>query len=160
MLSATPGKTGEIDLSSALRRKDIDEYIRVTGKRLSEPVFSTKWRSCADYLRYFANDGRAPVGLDRQIDSPRLYQLEKLPKALPWETVKEILKAIDKKSAIGTQGLRHAPHGRDVRLTGQRGGSDHVWTTFVGAKAVCESINARRRRHWSCLSPTKSRTPL
>lgn len=89
-----------IDLA-ALRLPDIDEYIRLTGKRLTRASLQHEVAVVRGLLRYFANDGRAPMGLDRQIDSPRLYQLEKLPKALPWDTVKEILKAIDRRSAIG-----------------------------------------------------------
>lgn len=85
----------------SVRSKDIDEYIILTGKRLSRASLQCEVAVVRGLLRYFASDGRAPAGLDRQIDSPRLYQLEKLPKALPWETVKEILKAIDTKSAMG-----------------------------------------------------------
>ena len=46
-------------------------------------------------------DGRVPHGLDRQIDTPRLYRLEQLPRALPWDTVKALLRSIDTTSAIG-----------------------------------------------------------
>lgn len=86
---------------SSVRSKDIDEYFSLTGKRLSRASLQHEVAVVRGLLRYCANEGRAPAGLDRQIDSPRLYQLEKLPKALPWQTVKEILKSIDTKSAMG-----------------------------------------------------------
>ena len=44
---------------------------------------------------------RVPAGLDRQIDTPRLYRLEQLPRALPWETVRKLLQSIDRTSPMG-----------------------------------------------------------
>lgn len=85
----------------SLRSKDIDEYVSLAGKRLSRASLQHEVAVVRGLLRYCANDGKAPAGLDRQIDSPRLYQLEKLPRALAWETVKEILSSIDTKSAMG-----------------------------------------------------------
>ena len=38
---------------------------------------------------------------DRQIDTPRLYRLEQLPRALPWEMVRTLLQSIDTASAMG-----------------------------------------------------------
>jgi integrase/recombinase XerD len=52
-------------------------------------------------LRYLATDGRVRTGLDRLIDTPRLYKLEQLPRSLPWDTVTALLKSIDRKSAMG-----------------------------------------------------------
>jgi integrase/recombinase XerD len=52
-------------------------------------------------LRFLALDGRVPPGLDKQIDTPRLYRLEQLPRALPWLTVIELLKSLDVTSDIG-----------------------------------------------------------
>ena len=46
-------------------------------------------------LRFLATDGRVRTGLDRQIDTPRLYRLEQLPRSLPWDTVTALLKSID-----------------------------------------------------------------
>ena len=53
------------------------------------------------FLRFLATDGRAPTGMDRQIDTPRLYRLEQLPRALPWETVCTLLQSLDTASPIG-----------------------------------------------------------
>jgi len=62
-------------------------------------------------------NGRTPAGLDSQIDTPRLYRLEQLPRALPWETVRTLLQSVDTTSPmclrdyamfllIATHGLR------------------------------------------------------
>jgi integrase/recombinase XerD len=47
------------------------------------------------FLRFLASSGETAIGLDRQIDTPRVYREEQLPKALPWETVQAFLQAID-----------------------------------------------------------------
>lgn len=52
-------------------------------------------------LRFLATDGRAPAALDRQIDTPRLYRLEQLPRALSWDTVTTLPRSIDTRSAMG-----------------------------------------------------------
>jgi integrase/recombinase XerD len=52
-------------------------------------------------LRFLSTDSRVRTGLDRQIDTPRLYRLEQLPRALRWDTVTRLLKGIDQKSAMG-----------------------------------------------------------
>ncbi len=39
--------------------------------------------------------------LDTQIDTPRLYRMEKLPRALPWGTVSAFLNSIDQENPIG-----------------------------------------------------------
>jgi site-specific recombinase XerD len=53
------------------------------------------------FLRFLATKGQCPSGLDATIDTPRLYRLEQLPRALPWETVQALLQSIDRHTAIG-----------------------------------------------------------
>ncbi|MEA3291019.1 MAG: site-specific integrase [Pseudomonadota bacterium] len=40
-------------------------------------------------------------GLDAQLDTPRVYRRERLPRALPWETVQALLRSIDRKTPLG-----------------------------------------------------------
>jgi integrase/recombinase XerD len=47
------------------------------------------------YVRFVASSGETAIGLDRQIDRPRVYREEQFAKALPWETVQAFLQAID-----------------------------------------------------------------
>ena len=42
-----------------------------------------------------------PVGLDMRIDTARVYRGEKLPRALPWETVRAFLRSIDRSTSMG-----------------------------------------------------------
>jgi len=43
----------------------------------------------------------APSGLDTQIDTPRLYREERLPRALPWETVRALLCSVNRSTPVG-----------------------------------------------------------
>src|SRR5207244_1409079 len=53
------------------------------------------------FLRYLPSQKRIPSGLDSQIDTPRLYRLEHLPRSLPWETVRAFLQSIDRTTDMG-----------------------------------------------------------
>ena len=79
----------------------METYIKQTGKRLSRASLQHDIAALRGFLRFLATDGRAPTGLDRQIDTPRLHRLEQLPRALPWNTVTALLRSIDTSSAMG-----------------------------------------------------------
>ena len=80
---------------------DIEAYITQAGKRLCRASLQHEVAAVGGLLRFLATDGRVRTGLDRQIDTPRLYRLEQLPRALPWDTVTTLLKGIDKTSGMG-----------------------------------------------------------
>jgi len=79
----------------------IESYITQAGKRLSRPSLQHDIGALRGFLRFLAIEDRVPSGLASQIDAPRLYQFEKLPRALPWETVRTLLRSIDRTSAMG-----------------------------------------------------------
>jgi site-specific recombinase XerD len=85
----------------SIQPSDLETYILQAGKRLSRASLQQEIAPLRGFLRFLAMDGRVPHGLDRQIDTPRLYRLEQLPRALPWDTVKALLRSIDTTSAIG-----------------------------------------------------------
>ena len=80
---------------------NIESYIAQAGKRLSRGSLQHDIAALRGLLRFLSINGRAPAGLDRQIDTPRLYRLEQLPRALPWETVRTLLQSVDRTSAMG-----------------------------------------------------------
>jgi integrase/recombinase XerD len=86
---------------AAICRTDVEAYVSRTGKRLSRASLQHDIAAVRGLLRFLAIDGRVPAGLDRQIDTPRLYRLEQLPRALPWDRVNTLLQSIDTTSAIG-----------------------------------------------------------
>ena len=81
----------------------LESYITQTGKRLSRASLQHDIGALRGFLRFLALDGRVPAGLDREIDTPRLYRFEQLPRALPWETVQSLLRSIDRTSAMGVR---------------------------------------------------------
>lgn len=80
---------------------DIEAYITNASNRMCRASLQHEIAAVRGLLRYLATDGRVRTGLDRLIDTPRLYRLEQLPRALPWDTVATLLKSIDKKSDMG-----------------------------------------------------------
>ena len=85
----------------SIQSGDIERYIVQAGKRLNRASLQQEIAGLRGFLRFLSIDGRVPHGLDRQIDTPRLYRPEQLPRALPWDTVKALLQSIDRTSAIG-----------------------------------------------------------
>ncbi len=86
---------------AAVQPGDIEGYITQAGQRLCRASLQHEIAGVRGLLRYLSTDGRVRTGLDRQIDTPRLYRHEQLPRALPWDTVTTLLKSIDRKSAMG-----------------------------------------------------------
>ncbi|MGB7602529.1 MAG: tyrosine-type recombinase/integrase [Candidatus Sulfotelmatobacter sp.] len=86
---------------ASIRPQDVEGYVSQAGKRLCRGSLQHEIAALRGLLRFLATDGRAAPGLDKQIDTPRLYRLEQLPRALPWPTVIELLRSIDVTSAIG-----------------------------------------------------------
>lgn len=84
-----------------IRVMHIESYITKASKRLSRASLQHDIGALRGFLRFLAIGDRVPAGLASQIDLPRLYQLEKLPRALPWETVRTLLRSIDRTSAMG-----------------------------------------------------------
>jgi site-specific recombinase XerD len=93
-------KTKKIPLGS-IQPKDVEAYVNKTGKRLSRASLQHDIAALRGFLRFLATDGKTPTGLDRRIDTPRIYRLEQLPRALPWDTVTLLLRSIETTSAMG-----------------------------------------------------------
>jgi site-specific recombinase XerD len=84
-----------------IRASNIETYISKAGRRLSRASLQHDIAALRGFLRFLTTDGRLPAGLDLQIDTPRLYRLEQLPRALPWETVRTLLQSVDTRSPMG-----------------------------------------------------------
>jgi len=84
-----------------LQAAQIESYITEASRRLCRRSLQTDISALRGFLRFLAIDGRVTTDLAGQIDTPRLYRLEQLPRALPWETVRALLRSIDRTSAKG-----------------------------------------------------------
>jgi integrase/recombinase XerD len=86
---------------SCIQATDMEAYLVKAGACLSRGTVQHEVAALRGFLRFLATDGKAPVGLDQRIDTPRLYRLEQLPRALSWETVRTLLRSIDTTSPMG-----------------------------------------------------------
>lgn len=84
-----------------LDSEKLESFVRRLGDRVGRGSLQHAVGHLRAFLRYLASEGLAPYGLDKQIDTPRLYRDEHLPKALPWDTVRALLGSIDTTTALG-----------------------------------------------------------
>jgi integrase/recombinase XerD len=89
------------DRLASLKIADIEDFIRHMGKRMGRVALQKVTSTLRNFLRFLAAGGVVPLGLESQIDTPRVYRQEKLPRALPWETVQAFLLSIDRNTAMG-----------------------------------------------------------
>lgn len=85
----------------AITSGDLEEYIKKARKRRSRRGLQSEVSALRSFLRFLAVKGKTPAGLDSQIDTPRVYRLEQLPRSLPWETVRAFLQSIDRTTDKG-----------------------------------------------------------
>jgi site-specific recombinase XerD len=95
------GFDGDLSRLLTLVPGDIEGFLKVVGPRLSRGSLQHTTSHLRSFLRYLFSRGLAAPGLDRRVDSPRLYRGERLPRSLPWETVKALLAAIDRSTPMG-----------------------------------------------------------
>jgi site-specific recombinase XerD len=85
----------------ALDGNDIEAFLRVLGPRLSRASLQHAVGHLRAFLRFLTARGWLPAGLESRIDTPRVYRGERLPRALPWATVRALLRAIDRSTPMG-----------------------------------------------------------
>jgi len=86
---------------AALTASDVEAFVRGVGERLSRASLQHTVAQLRGFLRFLASGGRVRPGLDRQIDTPRVYRQEQLPRSLPWATVRSLLQSIDRRTPDG-----------------------------------------------------------
>ena len=82
---------------AALDRRDLDTFLCAVGPHQSRASLQHVVAHLRAFLRFLASDGEIPTGLD----TPRVYRGEKLPRALPWDTVRALLQTIDRTTPLG-----------------------------------------------------------
>ncbi|MCI0349252.1 MAG: tyrosine-type recombinase/integrase [Acidobacteriales bacterium] len=86
---------------SSLSLEEVDEFFRRLGKRLGRVAMQKPIATLRNFLRFLAAGGVVAPGLDSQIETPRIYRQEQLPRALPWPTVQAFLRSINRDLASG-----------------------------------------------------------
>ncbi len=168
----------------SLSASQVEAFVRLSAARLGRGTQQHLVAHLRSFLRFLAGKGQCPSGLDTTIDTPRLYRLEQLPRALPWDTVQALLQSIDRHTTIGlrdytmllliaTYGLRVSEiaaltlddlHWRDGWLRVPRCKTRSVLhlplTDGVGA-ALVHYLRAARPPHVPCRALfLRSRTPI
>jgi site-specific recombinase XerD len=86
---------------NTLTAADIEGFVCKVGQRLSRATLQHYVAHLRAFLRFIEANGEAPPGLDTQIDTPRLYRGERLPRTLPWGVVHSLLHSIDRSTSMG-----------------------------------------------------------
>lgn len=90
-----------------LSLNQIEAFVRQRSKTCRRSSLKQIIGRVRSFLRYQYSDGKLPSPLHAQIETPRIYREEQLPRALPWPQVQALLRDID----------RRAPHGlRDYTM--------------------------------------------
>jgi site-specific recombinase XerD len=86
---------------AALTRRDLETFLCAVGPRQTRASLQHVVSHLRAFLRYLVSTGDIRPGLEVQIDTPRVYRGEQLPRSLPWDTVQALLKAIDRTTPMG-----------------------------------------------------------
>ena len=137
--------------ADALRRltlQKVEAFVRAQSKSCGRRALQHVVGYVRAFLRYQYTLGVIAHRLDDAIETPRVYRLEQLPKALPWPQIRALLRSIDRGSFRGHRdytmlylmaayGLRC---GEVVALTLDdvewRAGKLHVWQGKTKNKLV------------------------
>jgi integrase/recombinase XerD len=84
-----------------LDRSQIETYVRTRSRFVNRASLQHEIAHLRSFLRFLAARGQVRPGHDIQIDTPRLYRGEQLPRHLPWDTVRALLKSIDRATPMG-----------------------------------------------------------
>jgi integrase/recombinase XerD len=92
----------EPSILEVLAPSEIESFVQRTGKKRSRASLQHTVAHLRSFLRFLAATRLVRPGLYREIDTPRLYRLEKLPRvAMPWATVRAFLDSIDRTTRLG-----------------------------------------------------------
>lgn len=80
---------------------DLEAYLKKAANHLGRGSLQNEAGVLRSFLHFLASQQKTPPGLDVQIDTPRLYRLEKLPRSLSWRVVRAFLQSIDRTTKIG-----------------------------------------------------------
>jgi len=89
------------DRLSELQPSRIEEFLQIASTRQARGTLQHTVAHLRSFLRFLVVSGLVPEGFDIPIDTPRVYRREQLPRALPWETVHALLRAVDRSTPMG-----------------------------------------------------------
>ena len=84
-----------------LRAARLEEFVKAITPRFGRASLLDAVSSLRVFLRFLASRGESLPGLDRNLSLPRVYREQRLPRALPWDTVRVFLASIDPTARTG-----------------------------------------------------------
>ena len=79
----------------------LEGFVKAIAPRFGRRALQDTVSVVRVFLRFMASRGESAPGLDRCLSLPRAYVAERLPRALPWDTVRAFLAAIDRTARTG-----------------------------------------------------------
>jgi site-specific recombinase XerD len=95
------GYAGDPARLTTVTGSDIEAFIRERAQQLRRTSLRETIAHLRGFLRFLTTRSEALAALDTNIDTPRIYTQEQLPRALPWETVQALLESLDRSTARG-----------------------------------------------------------
>ncbi len=92
---------GSHQVLADLTRADIERYLLLKSPEVKRQSMQHIVAHLRSFLRYGFEQGDIRSRLDRNIDTPRTYRGELLPRALDWGVVQEFLISINRESKMG-----------------------------------------------------------
>ncbi len=102
LLSCVKNDGGTFSVTD-LSRQHVEQFTTGVAPRFSRGTLQHVVAQVRSFLRFLAMRGEVPASLASQIDTPRIYRLEKLPRTVAWATVLAFVESIDR---TRTSGLR------------------------------------------------------
>jgi integrase/recombinase XerD len=84
-----------------LRSSKVEAFLATIAPRVCRESLQHFVAHVRSFLRFLVGRGEIAAGMERAIDTPRVYRGERLPRALPWKTVQSFLAAIDRSTSMG-----------------------------------------------------------
>lgn len=84
-----------------LTLRDIEYFICDSKNRIKRRTLAKTIGQLRSFLRFLEINGEISSTLSNQIDTPRIYREEQLPRSFDWEIVCALLKSIDRSTPIG-----------------------------------------------------------
>jgi site-specific recombinase XerD len=80
---------------------DLEAFVCTIAPRFSRESLQHEVAHLRALMRFLSSERLVAPGLDSLLDTPRIYRRERLPRALPWETVRAFLRFIDRNTSLG-----------------------------------------------------------
>jgi len=79
----------------------LSAFISDSSQDLGKHALSGLCGQLRVFVRYLYLQGQLSNDFSRGIDSPRIYRLSDIPRAISWEQVQQLLEAVDRRSPVG-----------------------------------------------------------